>query len=450
MIRCCALFCLLIAFGACAVVPNAAEQKQPNVIVILSDDQGYGDIGIYGGSDILTPNIDALAKDGVRFTQFYAGAPLCSPSRASLMTGLASHRSGVPTNVSVDPDIDGMPSSKRTIAEALKDEGYRTALIGKWHLGASPATRPMQQGFDYHFGHIAGVIDNYSHTNYWEGLYHQDLWKNGERIFRNGEYFPDLMIEEATNFIDADRSTPFFLYFAVNLPHYPYQGDPEWLTYYEQTGISEPRLQYAAFVTSMDQRIGQLLDHLKATGRYEDTIVIFQTDHGFSTEQRANYGGGSAGIYRGAKFSLFEGGIRVPSIIAYSKMLPKAETRDQLALSVDWFPTILDMLAMDSRESELDGSSLLPVLLNMDTPSPHNSYVWRVNESVAVRRGDWKLLVNPVETSPLPNASQRKIIADRFLVNLKLDPSEKTNIAEMYPEIVDELMELIRLDSEQK
>ena len=237
------------------------------------------------------------------------------------------------------------------------------------------------------------------------------------------------------------------MYFSINLPHYPYQGDPEWLTYYEKAGAPEPRLQYAAFVSSMDQRIGHLLDHLKATGRYENTVIIFQTDHGFSTEQRANHGGGSAGIYRGAKFSLFEGGIRVPSIIAYPKMLPRAETRDQMALTVDWFPTILDMLGVNQQERDLEGASLLPILLNGAMLSQHDSYVWRVGDSVAVRRGDWKLLIRPVDTSPIPNASQRKVVADTFLVNLKLDPSERKNIADMHPEIVDELLELVRLDA---
>ena len=300
-----------------------ADASKPNIILILTDDQGIGDVAAYGATDILTPGIDRMAKNGTRFTQFYANASVCSPSRASVMTGMVPQRAGVPGNVPPPPwNTKGLPTERVTIADMLKEKGYRTAQIGKWHLGSKEGTTPLDQGFDYSFGHLGGVIDNWSHFFYWRGPNLHDLQRNNKEIFRDGEYFPDLMLEEAVSFIDDSGDDPFFIYFAINTPHYPYQGEAGWIDYYRAQGVEYPRDLYNAFVTTTDERIGALLNHLELRGLADNTVLIFQTDHGHSTEERAHWGGGSAAGLRGAKFSLFEGGIRVPAMIVWPGKIP--------------------------------------------------------------------------------------------------------------------------------
>jgi len=238
--------------------------RKPNVIVIYTDDQGTLDLASYGSDDLVTPNMDRLVREGIRFTQFYAPAPVCSPSRAGLLTGRYPIRAGVPGNVGSRPQSVGMPPAQVTMAETFKTAGYATAHIGKWHLGYTPETMPNAQGFDHSFGHMGGCIDNYSHFFYWAGPNRHDLHRNGEEVFADGQYFPDLMVDEAAQFIAAHRDTPFFMYFAMNTPHYPYQGEAEWLEHYRNEGVPYPRDLYAAFLTSQDARIGRLLDTLDA------------------------------------------------------------------------------------------------------------------------------------------------------------------------------------------
>jgi arylsulfatase A len=432
---------LLPSFAlAASKVPNNNIDK-PNVILIVTDDQGYGDVGAYGASDIETPNLDRLAASGVRFSQFYAASAVCSPSRAAIMTGKVPHRAGVPGNVSHDPKKNqGVPSKEITMAELAKQSGYATAQIGKWHLGAAKGKTPNDQGFDYSFGHAGGCIDNYSHFFYWKGPNRHDLQRNGTEIFREGEYFPDMMVQESIDFIDRSKNTPFFIYFAMNTPHYPYQGDAKWLKHYQEKGTPYPRDLYSAFVSSLDERIGRLLDELEKRNLDKNTVIMFQTDHGHSTEERAHYGGGSAGIYRGAKFSLFEGGIRVPAMISWPGKIPQNEVRDELVTGVDWFATLADILNTDISNLDVNGRSMMPVVKSASEPSAHKDFVWHLSKHWAIRQGDWKLLLDPVDTGktrhgpPLPEKD--KI----FLVNLKKDPSETTNVAKQHPDIVKKLL----------
>jgi len=208
-----ALFILLTMF------PLLAFCRPPNVIIIFTDDQGSMDLNCYGAKDLATPHMDSLAKRGVRFTQFYAAAPVCSPSRAGLLTGRYPVRAGVPGNVSSRKGGAGMPAAQVTLAETFKKAGYATAHIGKWHLGYTRETMPNAQGFDHSFGHMGGCIDNYSHFFYWNGPNRHDLWRNGKEIFEDGKFFPELMAAEAAKFIAANKAQPFFMYFALNTPH---------------------------------------------------------------------------------------------------------------------------------------------------------------------------------------------------------------------------------------
>lgn len=408
----------------------------PNVIIIYTDDQGTIDANCFGAKDLYTPNMDRLAETGIKFTQFYAAAPVCSPSRAALLTGKTPLAAGLPGNTPSLKGKPGLPTEQLTIAEKLKENGFATGHIGKWHLGYTPETMPNGQGFDYSFGHMGGCIDNYSHFFYWNGPNRHDLWENGEEVWMDGHYFQDLMADKVDQFVDEHKDTPFFLYYAINLPHYPLQGTEKWREHYRD--MESPRNMYAATVSTVDERIGLLLDKLEALGLRENTIVIFQSDHGHSMEQRTFGGGGSAGIYRGAKFSLFEGGIRVPAIISWPGGLPQAEVRGQMAVNVDWFPTILDLCKVSYQEDEFEGKSLKNVILD-DAASSHEVFWWFSRaDRWAVRKGDWKLLKNAIDPSqkaPLPDKDSL------FLVNIKEAPNELENLANEHPEIIEELMQ---------
>jgi arylsulfatase A-like enzyme len=413
------------------------------VIVIFTDDQGTLDTNLYGSTDLKTPNLDALAERGVRFTQFYAAAPVCSPSRAGLLTGRYPLRAGLPSNASPPPlegvaFDNGLPGEEATIAEMLKGAGYATAHVGKWHLGERPAMLPNAQGFDHSFGHLGGCIDNYSHFFYWNGPNRHDLWRNGEEVFHDGAFFPDLMVEEATAFMEAHRDEPFFLYFAMNVPHYPLQGEDHWTERYRD--LPYPRNLYAALVSTMDERIGRLVGAVDRLGLRENTLIIFQSDHGHSVEERAHGGGGNPGPYRGAKFSLFEGGIRVPAIVSMPGLVPEGAVRSQLGHGTDWLPTIADFTGAAPLNPDLDGKSLKDVLLT-DAATPHDAVHWHVgdgpNAQWAVRDGDWKLIGNPND----PTAAEAVTDA-RYLTNPVLDPSERTNLAADNPDVVERLSAL--------
>ncbi len=422
---------------------HAEGQAPPNVIVILTDDQGSVDLGIYGSQDLQTPHLDQLAQRGIRFTQFYAGSPVCSPSRAALLTGKVPHRAGVPANAGSERGGPrGLPPEQITMAEIFQGAGYATAHIGKWHLGYTPEKMPNSQGFDHSFGHMGGCIDNYSHFFYWNGPNRHDLHRNGEEIYRDGAYFPDLMVQEALHFIDAHQDQPFFIYFALNTPHYPYQGDTSWLRHYREKGVSYPRDLYNAFVSSLDDRIGRLLDKIESLGMTENTIVVFQSDHGHSTEERAHFGGGNAGPYRGAKFSLFEGGIRVPAIISWPGHLGEGLVRNQVAVSCDWLPTLVELTGIDAALEAIDGRSLVSVFKDDAIESPHEHFHWQLGQRWAVRKGPWKLLYDPADTSfgnPAPENNTTDIY---FLVNLDTDMGEKINVGNSHPEIVKQLTDL--------
>ncbi len=408
---------------ACLLLTSTLMARQPNVIIIFTDDQGSIDMNIYGATDLATPHMDGLARRGVRFTQFYAAAPVCSPSRVGLMTGRVPQHGGLSGNVGLESV--GMPSSQVTIAEALKQAGYATAHIGKWHLGHSKQTIPNGQGFDHSFGHLVGCIDNYSHFFYWSGPNKHDLWRNGKEVFHNGEFFPDLMVKEAGEFMDRNRNTPFFIYFAMNTPHYPYQGSPEWLEYYKD--LPYPRNLYAAFLSTTDDRIGMLLKKVDDLGLTKDTIIVFQSDHGASKEVRAHNGGGSSGPYRGAKFSLYEGGLRIPAIISWPGHVPENQVRSQMATGCDWFPTILSLCNVPAASHRIDGKSLMPIIKSEDATSAHTSFNWKLGKALAIREGPWKLVVTgkKVELYDIPN-----------------DLGEARNLADERPEVVTHLKDV--------
>lgn len=430
-----------LLFAALLASLPALAQDSPNVLVLFSDDQGTIDINAFGAKDLHTPNLNRLARRGTRFTQFYVGAPVCSPSRASLLTGRYPQRAGVPGNVGID--ADGMPDEQITMAEMLVDTGYDTALIGKWHLGHVNGDGPLDQGFEYFYGHKRGCIDNYSHFFYWNGPNVHDLWRGTREIFADGEHFSDQIVDEAKEFLYSHKEKQFFLYLPFNIPHYPLQGTSAWRTYYKQAldqkEMPENRYHYAALVSTLDEKIGEILGFLDELGLRENTLVVFMSDHGHSTEERAMFGGGSAGTHRGAKFSLFEGGIRVPAIVSLPGRLPEDETRHQFATSLDILPTVAELTGSSLPNGhKIDGKSLLPILEDADAPSQHDTFHWQQKNQWAVREGDWKLVVNALDTDRSPVEGDEKV----FLSNLSKDASERLNVAADNPDIVKRLTKL--------
>lgn len=429
------LAALLIGFFWFAVV-SAAER--PNVLVIYTDDQGTFDANCLGSKDLDTPAIDELAATGITLRSMYAPSCVCSPSRAGLLTGRWPVLAGMPAN----SGADGMPTSEVTIAEHFQAAGYATGLIGKWHLGKRKETVPNAQGFDYSFGHLDGCIDNYSHYFMWVGANRHDLYRNGEEVFYDGQFFPDLMVDELKQFIDRSREKPWLAYWAINVPHYPYQGTEKWRERY--ASLKTPRKEYAAFLSVMDERVGEILAYLEDQNLRENTIVILQSDHGHSTEDRAFGGGGNAGELRGAKASLFEGGIRVPSFISWPAGLPNNVDRDQLVSGCDWFPTLCELCGVPPPERSIQGKSIAKVLRD-DADSPHEELYWQYpggeNAQRALRQGKWKLLTNAVDTS---DRGKMSATDKSFLVNLQDDPNERKNVAADHPDIVQKMQARLR------
>jgi arylsulfatase A len=408
-----------------------SKPEKPNVIIIISDDQGSVDLNSYGSTDLLTPNMDRIVTSGIKFTQFY-GAPVCSPARASLLTGKTPQRAGIPYNVG---NGVGLGSKHYTLAEMFKDAGYATGHIGKWHLGQETEFQPNANGFDYSFGHLDGCIDNYSHFFYWHGPNRHDLYRNGVEVFYNGQFFPDLMIKEASEFMEKNRDNPFFIYFALNTPHYPYQGTPEWLEYYRGKGVEYPRDLYAAFLSTQDDKIGELYQKLEDLKLVDNTIIVFQSDNGHSGEERAHHGGGSAGIYKGRKASLYEGGIRVPAAISWPAKLKAGEVRDQMGVIADWMPTLAELCGINLDTKDLDGKSLVPIINDGSLKSLHyDGFCFQFQKHWVARKGDWKLQGTFADDSSIENKL--------FLVDLKNDPGEANNLVKEHPEMVEELLEM--------
>lgn len=449
-----------MALGACAGslsrFGQSATENQPNVLIIYSDDQGTLDAGCYGSKDLSTPNIDSLAQRGVRFTQGYAHT-VCCPSRASLMTGRYPQRGGVNDWLSNHPSDElnrDLDLNEVTLAQVMQSAGYRTALFGKWHLGAKAGYRPLDRGFDEFFGHLGGFIDYYEHkflhSQPQKPPFH-DLYRNREEVFENGKYFPDLVVRETHRFLTENRDRRFFLYVAFNLPHYPEEPDPRFLKQYEH--LPMPRRAYAAMIGTLDDRIGQVLRKLDELDLRKNTLTFFMSDNGHSTEDYynwgvsygANGGGGNTGPWRGAKNSMLEGGIRVPAIISFPGHVPEGEVRDQPIMAMDFFPTALEACQLTpSRDHPLDGVSLWPVLRSPTAPGPHPVMYLQWQRQWLVREGRWKLIGNGLDTTGKDSqfyTGHRNMDAV-YLANLDDHPPESVNHAAEKPELVAHLTKL--------
>src|SRR6185437_15868215 len=280
----------VVGILAVCLLASPALARSPNVLFILTDDQGSVDVNCYGSNDLVTPNMDAIARRGIRFTQFEAAAPICSPSRAAILTGLVPQKAGLPGMASSERGGHGMPGERTTIAEIFKQAGYATGHVGKWHLGYVTDEEPNAQGFDYSFGFMGGCLDNYSDFFYWNVPNEHDLWRNGTEVWYDGQFLGDLMERECVQFIEQHKDKPFLLYWAINEPHYPLQGTAKWREQYKN--LPSPRNMYAATVSTADERIGMVLAKLDELHLRDDTIICFMSDQGHSVELRTFGGGG--------------------------------------------------------------------------------------------------------------------------------------------------------------
>ncbi len=422
---------------------------KPNYIVILTDDQGYGDLSCMGSPDVVTPYFDSLAEDGVRFTDWYANAPVCSPTRASLLTGRYPGNCGVRSIVSGHRHATGLNQKVPTIAKALKELDYNTGIVGKWHLGVDETSRPSEHGFDYSFTFLSGCIDYYSHIFYWGqnlGVNpRHDLFENNNDVNYNGEYATDLITRKAVSYIreNARKREPFFLYLGYNAPHYPMHAPQEYIDRFSH--LPPDRRIMAAMISAVDDGIGEIRSELERQGITEDTCIFFQSDNGPSRESRnwldGNedlYYGGSTGQLKGHKFSLFEGGIRVPSILCWPGKIQGNQVNHEVGSSMDIFPSFLEAAGGDISLYELDGKNIFPMVMNGED-SPHDRIFWEMLNQTAVRHGKWKLVLNGqlVEDEPA--------VDDIFLSDLENDIGEKQNLKDQYPHIAEELKEAAEL-----
>ncbi len=420
--------------------------KKPNVIVIMTDDQGYGDLSCMGNTDFVTPHIDALASRGARFGCMYSNSPVCSPSRASLLTGRYPGHAGVRAILAGHRRASGLMPDAPTLATALKKIGYNTGIIGKWHLGLAPESRPNNNGFDYFYGFMAGCIDYYSHIFYWgmaNGGHNpsHDLWENDREIYNNGAYFTELVSERAVTFIRerAGQDEPFMLYLAYNAPHYPMHAPQKYIDRFPH--LPWDRQIMAAMMSAVDDGVGSVVDELARLRLLDNTIIYYQSDNGPSRESRNfmdgrkdPYYGGSSAHFKGHKFSLFEGGIRVPAMISYPNVIPQGQVIEEPVASMDIFPTILTAAGGDAADYQLDGLDLCDVLTK-GANTPHDYLFWEMDAQTAVRSGPYKLVLNGV----LVEGEQPQDPV--FLSNLDEDPSEQNNLAESMPELAEKLTE---------
>lgn len=453
------------------------KRKRPNIIFILADDLGYGELGCYGQEKIRTPSIDALAAQGMKFTQHYSGSPVCAPSRCALLTGKHTGHAYIRGNDEMgergdvwhDPALEGqrplLPDTE-TIGTLLQEAGYVTGAIGKWGLGGpGPTGHPNKQGFDHYYGYLCQrVAHNYYPTH---------LWRNGEKhLLENDYFFPhqklpedkdpydkgsyapysgkqysmDLMVEEALDFIKINKNKMFFLYLPFTVPHVaiqvpedslreyegvfpevPYKGDKGYLPH------PTPRAGYAAMITRMDREIGRIMALVKELGLDENTLVIFTSDNG------PTFNGGtdsaffnSAGPLRGLKASVYEGGIRVPMIARWPVKIRPGSQSDHISAFWDFLPTFTELAGVEAP-SDIDGISLLPTLLGQPGKQKQHEYLyWEFRQRMqAVQLGDWKA----VRLTPGENIE---------LYNLRLDIGEQNDVSDANPEIVARMAEIMK------
>ena len=481
LLAACAIATLVRPAPILAQTPAPSQRDstaQPNIVFILADDLGYGDLSSYGSQVIKTPHIDQLAASGVRFTQGYVSHPVCSPSRAGLMTGRYQQRHGWMYNPASRDRSTGMSTKERTLGNMMQAHGYRTGLIGKWHLGQQPEHRPTSRGFHEYFGILEGgsiFIDSRKPGVEVSSLgggrgpteRHNSVW----RVRRNSageyevnetvevsDYLTDTFTEEAVDFIERNAKEPFFLFLSHTTPHTPLQATAKYLELYRSVE-SQPQRVYAAMVGSLDESVRRVVQELKDQGVYENTLLVFASDNGCAGYV---HGACSNAPLRGFKRYHHEGGVRVPFIMSWPSRLAGGEIYEKPVISLDLFSTF--SAAAGGQETTEDSVNLLPYLASQNSAatesgSPHETLFWRAGENVAARDDRWKLIrLNRTDLRPVnldgggrvrppeggwPEGSPHGRLT--LLYDLEADPGETTNVAASHPEIVGRLGQAIEV-----
>ena len=402
---------------------NSSNESPPNIILIMADDLGYGDIGCYGSELIQTSSIDKLAFEGMKFTDYHSNGAVCTPTRAALMTGNYQQRAGLEGVIYVQGETrqTGLSPEELTIAEIFRDAGYATGIMGKWHLGYKKQYNPVHHGFDQFYGYVSGNIDFHSHYDN-AGIY--DWWHNLDTIREEG-YVTDLITEHSVDFIRNNSGKPFFLYIPHEAPHVPFQGRndsafrfPE--REFSYLGPAEDReATYREMVEVMDEGIGRVMQTLKELNLDTKTFVFFCSDNG------ARFG--SNGQLKGNKGSLWEGGHRVPAIAWYPGKIKAGETTNSTVLSMDLLPTLISVAGI-SDSHDFDGINFLEVMFSQQ-PLKERPLFWRYRNQWAVRKGNWKYL---------------KINEKEYLFDLKEDMREKNNLINKHPGIARDMKDLLK------
>lgn len=411
---------------------GAERQQKPNIIVIIADDMGYADVGFNGCEDIPTPNIDSLARNGVKFTNGYVSHPWCAPTRAGLITGRYQQRFGFEHNPRFDfnDEIAGIHEGEITLAQLLKDSGYSCGIIGKWHLGAHEKFHPTKRGFDEFFGFRGGGHDYFKSRDTIDApMYQLPLERNFGKWEPLKGYLTFVLADEAIRFIKRHCGKPFFLYLAFNAPHAPLQAPEEYVRKFEHIPDKRRRL-YAAMVNALDDAIGQVLQTIRDLGLEENTLIFFLSDNGGPIGDASN--GSRNDPLRGGKGGLYEGGIRVPFAIQWKGNLPSGKIYEYPVICLDIFSTALAAAGISlPKDRKIDGVNLLPYLRNERTEMPHEFLFWRIGGGtwMVVRNARYKL--------------HRRKDGSVELYDLQADIGEQKNLAKDLPKIAEQLSEAL-------
>jgi arylsulfatase A-like enzyme len=409
----------------------ARAAERPNVIFILADDLGRHDCGFMGGTEIKTPHLNRLARSGAILDSFYV-QPVCSPTRAALLTGRYPMRHGMQVGVVRPWAGYGLPLEERTLAQRLKDAGYTTAIIGKWHLGHfRPEYLPTRRGFGHQYGHYNGAIDYFTHMR--DGGFD---WHKDDKVNRDLGYSTQLLGEAAASFITANSGKkPFFLYVPFNAVHAPHQAPKEYLDQYAH--LKRPRRQYAAMLTAMDDAVGKIVDAVERAGARQNTLIIFSSDNGGPRPGVVT----DNGNFRAGKGTLYEGGVRVAAFATWDKHIPAGGKISEPIHIVDWYPTLQKLCRAPADESQLplDGRDIWPTLTE-GKPTPHDAILLNTTPSTgAIRVGQWKLIVRMADDDADGGPARKLAGASIELFDLSTDPYEKINLATKHPDNVAKL-----------
>jgi arylsulfatase A-like enzyme len=428
--------------GACVVLPclliqsaSANEPKKPNILVILADDLGYGDIGIHGGKDVPTSNIDALAASGLRCTNGYVSAPYCSPSRAGFLTGRYQTRFGHEFNPHVgDEKTLGLPLDQPTIADRLRAAGYATGLVGKWHQGFGAEHQPQARGFDDYFGFLVGghnyLLRKDAEAEFGSAYSHNMIYR-GRTVQKLDGYTTDLFTDEALAFMGRHKDKPWFLYLAYNAVHTPLEVLEKYGRRVPATITDPERRGYLSLLVGLDDAVGRVTEHLRQTGLEKETLVFFLSDNGGSGRKPyLAYNTALNTPLCGDKGQTLEGGIRVPFFVSWPGRLPAGKTYEDSVIALDILPTAC--AAAGARvDASIDGVNLLPHLSGQKLAAPHEALYWRFGPQKALRKGQWKL-VDWMDFKTRKNSGWE-------LYDLNQDVGERKNLAAAHPAVVAEL-----------